>query len=79
MENTQFEITPELLVALIAQFIDVPPGQIVLSHTAGEASQVKAIVRTDLETANKIAKKLKRLGRKPKQAEVEGQPEQSQG
>jgi hypothetical protein len=79
VENTQFEINPELLVALIAQFIDVPPEQILLSHTAGETSQVKAIVRTDLQTANKIDKKLKRLkDKRPEGKEEQSQPEQSE-
>ncbi len=75
MENIQFEIPHPRLMAIIAKHIDVPPEQIQLhvvsAPFAGEetiAVGVKAIVRTDLPTANKIEKKLKRLeGEAPEQ------------
>ena len=57
MENIQFEITHERLVALIADRIDIDPGQLTLLPITGEeTSAIKAIIRTDLQTANKIDK-----------------------
>lgn len=68
MENIQFEITHERLVALIAKYIDVPAQQIALHVVTAPITaddtmmiSVKAIVRTDLQTANKIDRRLKRL------------------
>jgi hypothetical protein len=74
MENIQFEITHGRLVALIAKHIDVPAEQITLLPIAEHTSEVKAIVRTDLQTANKIDRKLKRLEGEPPAQETEGEP-----
>ena len=63
MENVQFEITHDRLVALIAKHIDVPQDQIKLM--LADTGEAKAIVRTDLQTANKIDRKLKRLEGEP--------------
>jgi hypothetical protein len=73
MENIQFEITHGRLVSLIAKHIDVPPEQITLIPSFEETSAVKAIVRTDLQTANKIDRKLKRLEGEPPAQETEGE------
>jgi len=61
MENIQFEITHERLVELIAKHISVQPEHVTLLPAAEHTSEVKAIVRTDLQTANKIDRKLRRL------------------
>lgn len=61
MENVQFEITHDRLVALIAKHLDVQVEQVTLLPVDEQTSEVKAIVRTDLQTANKIDRKLKRL------------------
>jgi hypothetical protein len=62
MDNIQFEITHERLIAIIAKQLDLEPSQIDLrAITAEEHSAVKATIRTDMPTANKIDKKLRRL------------------
>lgn len=78
MENIQFEITHERIVSILAKHLDVQPEQIRLDVVsvpiAGEetiAAGVKAVVRTDLPTANKIERKLKRLD-----GEVSDQPQE---
>jgi hypothetical protein len=70
MDNIQFEIPHERLIALIAKQLGVPAQQINIKPlTAEETSAVVAVVRTDLDTANKIERKLKRI-------ESEALPEQ---
>ncbi len=62
MDNIQFEIPHERLLALVAKQLNIPAGQINLKPLTGdETSAVMAVVRTDLDTANKIERKLKRL------------------
>lgn len=62
MENLQYEITHDHIIRCVAKQLGIEPGQIVIMPlTADETSAVKAIVSTDLPTANKIEKKLKRL------------------
>lgn len=74
MENIQFEITHERLVALIAKHLDVQVEQVTLLPIDEQTSEVKAIVRTDLQTANKIDRRLKRLeGEPPAQGETQAQ------
>ena len=71
MDNIQFEINHERLVLVIANQLDVPVDHIILvSNTAEETSAVRAVVRVDLATANKIERKIKRLvaEAKPKEA-----------
>jgi hypothetical protein len=70
MDNIQFEIPHERLIALVAKQLGVPALQINIKPlTAEETSAVVAVVRTDLDTANKIERKLKRI-------ESEALPEQ---
>ena len=61
MENVKFEITHEVIIAIIAKHIDVPAGQIMLEPVDVDGL-VFATVRTDIQTAVKIDRKLKRLG-----------------
>lgn len=64
MDNIQFEISHDRVLAVIAKQIDVPVDQVTLTikdEGPGGSVIVAAIVRTDLPTANKIDRKLKRL------------------
>lgn len=61
MENIKFEITHDVIIAIIAKHIDVPASQIMLEPVDVEGL-VFATVRTDIQTAVKIDRKLKRLG-----------------
>jgi hypothetical protein len=62
MDNIQFEIPHERLLALVAKQLNIPASQINIKPLTGdETSAVMAVVRTDLDTANKIERKLKRL------------------
>ena len=62
MENVKFEIAHELLLLALAKQLGIEASQIdVIPLTEEEGSAVKAVVRTDLPTANKINAKLKRL------------------
>jgi hypothetical protein len=62
MDNIQFEIPHERLLALVAKQLNIPASQISIKPLTGDAtSAVMAVVRTDLDTANKIERKLKRL------------------
>jgi hypothetical protein len=62
MDNIQFEIPHERLLALVAKQLNIAASQIDIKPlTSEEDSAVMAVVRTDLDTANKIERKLKRL------------------
>jgi hypothetical protein len=62
MENIQFEITHARVIALLAKQLNVLAEQIDIKPlTADDTSAVVVVVRTDMQTANKIDKKLKRL------------------
>lgn len=62
MENIKFEITHDVIIAIIAKHIDVPANQIMLEPVDEGEERVFATVRTDIQTAVKIDRKLKRLG-----------------
>jgi len=65
MDNIQFEISHDRVLAIIAKQIDVQVDQVTLTikdEGPGGSVIVAAIVRTDLAQANKIDRKLKRLG-----------------
>jgi hypothetical protein len=62
VENIQFEITHDRIIAIIANQLGLKAEQIDLKPlTADEDGAVFATVRTDLATANKIDRKIKRL------------------
>lgn len=62
MENIQFEIHHDRVVAVVAKQLGLEPAQVELTPlTADETSACMVKVRTDLATANKIDRKLKRL------------------
>lgn len=62
MDNVNYEIIHNLLVLALAKQLGIAASQIgLVPLTEEEGSAIKAVVRTDLPTANKIARKLKRL------------------
>lgn len=62
MENIQFDIGHNIIIELLAKQLNVQAKQIELAPLTGdETSAVKATVRVDMQTANKIDKKLKKL------------------
>ena len=70
MDNIQFEINHERIILLVANQLDVPADHIILVPiTAEETSAVRAVVRVDLATANKIERKIKKLAAPEKPAE----------
>ncbi len=70
MENIKFQITHEFIIAIIAKHIDVPASQIMLEPVDVEGL-VFATVRTDIQTAVKIDRKLKRLGSTEQEQDTE--------
>jgi len=70
MDNIKFEITHDVIIAIIAKHIDVPANQILLEPVDIEGL-VFATVRTDIQTAVKIDRKLKRLGGTDVEADTE--------
>ena len=75
MDNIQFEISHDRVLAIIAKQIDVSVDQVTLTFKdEGPGSViVAAIIRTDLAQANKIDRKLKRLGGTDVEADTEEQ------
>ena len=74
MDNIKFEITHDVIIAIIAKQIDVQVDQVTLTikdEGPGGSVIVAAIVRTDLAQANKINRKLKRLGGTDVEADTE--------
>lgn len=74
MDNIQFEISHDRVLAIIAKQIDVSVDQVTLTiKDEGPAGSVivAAIIRTDLAQANKIDRKLKRLGGTDVEADTE--------
>ena len=62
LDNVNYEIGHADLVRALAKQLKIEPDQItVVPLSEEENSAVKAVVRTDLATANKIDRKLKRL------------------
>lgn len=62
MDNIQFEIPHDRLLAIVAKQLNINASQLNIKPlTSDETSAVVAVVRTDLDTANKIERKLKRL------------------
>lgn len=62
MDNLKYEIREDLVIKAVAKQLGIEPSQLKLALvTDEEGSSVVATVSTDLATANRIERKLKRF------------------
>ena len=62
MDNLKYEIDHANATRALAKVLNISPSQIdLVPLTEEEGSAIKVVVSTDLPTANKIARKLKKL------------------
>jgi len=72
MDNVTYDIDHANVTRALAKVLNIEPSQIdLVPLTEEEGSAVKAVVRTDLATAGKIERKLKKLALAVAEAETQ--------